>query len=383
KDLRKVPKIMEDAIDCETSNDDDDDETKMFTIGDNNAPDAKRTKVQEALEQLRLSRRSQEFQGTVKILCQPEYAPKLTSLKSLNLYDCQISKLDGLGDMFSTASPVLETLNLGRNPITDIPPDFVKMQSLQHVWMDDCQLQGELPSPLMELQNLTSLRLPNNRISEVKLREKSLDAFDTEIEPQPSLKVLCLDRNALKGLPVKMNEWVPNLEELMVRHNELTDLGAETLSSSLRIVHISSNQLTSLDSLMKESNGSDGSDDVMSQSASQVPNLTHLYANANRLEKLPAGILTAHPYLQRLVVSHNTPLKEMPQEVWDKIETCDNTVGDSDEEGDDAATGESCNILWQPNPNLKKPGSDEKGGEDKEDGGEATEDVDADDAMEE
>ena len=173
KDLRKIPKILEDAVDCVV-----DEDASMLADSTNNSittdctdnrnrDNPKRTKVEEPLQELRLSRRSQEFRGTVQILCQPQYAPKLTALKSLNLYDCQISDLQGMGDMFATASPSLETLNLGRNPLSQIPDDFSKMQSLKHVWMDDCRLEGTLPQPLMELQNLESLRLPNNKIAEV------------------------------------------------------------------------------------------------------------------------------------------------------------------------------------------------------------------------
>lgn len=345
KDLRKVPKILEDAVDCDT-NDTTDDENGAN--GNNaEAPDVKRTKVQEPLRELRLSRRSQEFEGTVKILCQPQYAPKLTQLRSLNLYDCQISDLEGMGEMFSSSSPHLETLSLGRNPLSDIPDDFSKIQSLKHVWMDDCLLEGSLPKPLMELQNLESLRLPNNKITQISILENTLDAFDTEVVSQPNLKVLCLDRNALTELPPKMKEWAPKMQELMVRHNHLTALGTNVLPPTLCILHVSSNQLASLDEIMQNNDDDDGLDIPISN----CPNLTHIYANSNQITHLPEGILTGHSKLQRLVISHNPHLKELPLEIWSFLEQ----AGDQMEQ-----KGMRCEIVWQPNPNIQRPGASQE-----------------------
>jgi Leucine-rich repeat (LRR) protein len=334
KDLRKVVQLLDDAVDCNTN--DITDEDHLSNHGITNTPDAKRTKFQEPLRELRLSRRPQEFQGTIKILCQPQSATKLTQLRSLNLYECQISTLDGMGDMFSSSSPQLETLNLGRNPLSFIPDDFTKMQSLKHVWLDDCQLEGSLPKPLMELTNLESLRLPNNKITEIVILENTLDDFDSEVIPQPSLKVLCLDRNNLTELPSKMKDWVPQLQDLMVRQNQLTTLGTNVLPPNLCILHVSSNQLTSLDEIIYDIDK--GSLDTPK---SNCPNLTHIYANSNMLTHLPEGILTSHSQLQRLGVSHNPLMKELPLEIWNYLEN--------------ESEGHRCEILWQPNPSIRSP----------------------------
>jgi Leucine-rich repeat (LRR) protein len=334
KDLRKIPQILDDAVECDTNDNIDEENTDH---GSNTAPDAKRTKVQEPLRELRLSRRPQEFQGTVKILCQPCCAPKLRQLKSLNLYDCQISNLDGMGDIFSSSSPQLETLNLGRNPLSNIPDVFSKIQSLKHVWLYDCQLEGSLPRPLMELTNLESLRLPNNKITEIAVLEHTVDDFDSEVISQPRLKVLCLDRNLLTELPTRMKEWVPQLQDLMVRHNQLTSLGTNVLPPNLCILHVSSNQLTSLDEIIYDRDNS-----ILGTRKSKCPNLTHIYANSNKLTHLPEGILTSHSQLQRLVVSHNPLMKELPLEIWNSLEH--------------EREGQRCEILWQPNPNIQRPG---------------------------
>ena len=144
---------------------------KRKTNNDNNNNTTKRIKKEKSLTFLPLGRRSQEFCGSTKILCEPTFVTKLTQLQNLNLYDNQITSIDGLGSFLSKASPNLRTINLGRNPLKEIPKDFALLQSLHNVWFDDCLLEGELPKPLLELSNLQTLRLPNNKITTIHPRE--------------------------------------------------------------------------------------------------------------------------------------------------------------------------------------------------------------------
>jgi Leucine-rich repeat (LRR) protein len=299
KDLRKIAKILEDAVECvptdnkdNKDNDDDVDDPSR----------SKRPKIERPLQELRLGRRQQEFQGTVQILCQPKYLPKLQDLQSLNLYDCGIANLDSisvLGDC-----PNFEILNLGRNPLTTLPDELCKVTSLQQIWLDDCQLAGALSQCLLNLPNLSLLRAPHNHITEIP----------ASIAQCTQLKILCLDRNELTSLP---EDLPPQLEELLVRHNQLTEL-PKSLPPSLRILHISSNQLTELNSV-----------------ADNCKELTHVYANGNQLTTLPEGLFEAP--LQRLVVSHN-PIASVPPVFWTQTE---------------------CEIVWKPNPHLE-PSSEEE-----------------------
>ena len=293
--------------------------------------------------------------------------------------------------MFEIASPNLETLNLGRNPLSDgIPAEMAKAQSLKHLWLDDCGLTGSLPRALLNLRNLVTLRVPNNNITDLPIGgiNRNIDEDDNDgtlnaVTPLKHLKILCLDRNRLGGggdngidmeekqgggtssasdstmlsssrktvLPSNLAEWVPNLEELLLRHNQLSKLGVTEWPSALRILHVSSNRLIDLNELVP---AVADADDTNENSPSSLPSsLTHLYANGNRLERLPKGVLSNHPKLQRLVISHNPPLKELPDEMWKEL-----GLFSKDQEADTAngAThSSSCEILWQPNSNLKPP----------------------------
>jgi Leucine-rich repeat (LRR) protein len=319
KDLRKIPRIMEDAPDCPSpsSMDATNDELQQKQKHRD-----KRFKGESSLSELRLGRRHQEFQGSLQILCQPKYIPKMQNLKSLNLYDCGISNVDQIGLL--AECPALELLNLGRNPLQELSPDLAKLQSLKHIWLDDCQLSGSIPTPLLELSQLETLRMPNNQIT---------DIFG--IAKLSKLKLLCLDRNQLVALPNELGR-LSELEELYVRHNELSALPSTTANaadddgtmttecfaalSSLHILHLSSNQLTDIDAV------------------AGCTALTHLYANANQLtaitDEFVAALLRSST-LRRLVVSHN-PITSVSAAIWNWTITKD----------------DDCEIVWHPNPDL-------------------------------
>jgi len=188
KDLRKIPKILSDALqtppDCNT-----DDESIQESI----------------LTHLRLSRRPEEFNGSISILCNPNYKSALQNLTKLSLYDCQISSLENIGTL---ACPCLQDLNLGRNPLKSLPDDLaIFRSSLKRLWCDDCQLTGKIPHCVFELQKLEVLRMSNNQI-------KTLNG--DQIERLQLLKILCLDGNDIELIPQQIGN-LSNLESLLLR----------------------------------------------------------------------------------------------------------------------------------------------------------------------
>jgi Leucine-rich repeat (LRR) protein len=298
KDLRKIPKILDDAIVVVDENDDDDDgKAEAKDAVDPATRSTKRLKRPDALLDLKLGRRQQEFQGTLTILCQPHYLPKMQHLQSLNLYDCDISNLDDIG-MF--AKTPLQVLNLGRNPLKELPASLGQLHSLRELWLEDCGLQGDFPDCVLQLPHLKLLRASNNQWTELP----------SAISKMISLEVLCLDRNQFQTLPSELAQ-LKNLHSLLVRHNLLTRLpeGVPCANMPLQLLHVSSNQLTHLpDSIV------------------ECTTLTHVYANSNQLTALPVGMEQGLPQLERLNVSHN-PLATLSPQFVARFGTPDATTG--------------------------------------------------------
>ena len=257
--------------------------------------------------------RKSEFKGSVKILCQPSNAPALTQLKSLSLYDCEISDLTGIG-----LCENLVYLNVGRNPITELPvDDFAKLASLKIVCLDDCQLKGSLSRAITDLgSSLQELRLSNNQISDVTEQISNLS----------SLEILGLDGNRLTSLPDALTDLL-NLRILLLRGNQLTELPDLRGLISLNLLHVSSNQLEG--------------DALLEAQLPECGSLTHVYANSNRLTVLPEGLETL-PDLQHLNVAHNA-LEHLSDALLQKW-------GEPDEDG--ILGGGKCRVVLTANPVL-------------------------------
>ena len=299
RDLRKIPEILSACL----PNNDDDDETKneiATTTGGG------------VLKELRLARRPAEFNGTISILCQPQLAPALTHLQALSLYDCNISNLDGIG--FFGSPPPLETdtsnqsgnscccpnlmeLNLGRNPLTKLPSELSLLKgSLKILWCDDCNLSGPLPDCLYELDKLETLRMTNNKISELS---------NTKIQKwKHSMKVLSLDGNELVHLPLEMTN-LTTLNTLLLRNNKLKSLpeGLPGPSmSNLSFFHISSNELTSLPT-----------------SIIHCTSLEKVYLNGNKISNLPPGFAKQLSKLSHLNLTNNSISEDLPQDFTNRF----------------------------------------------------------------
>jgi Leucine-rich repeat (LRR) protein len=307
KDLRKIPTILADA--------------SKSSKNDKNKNDTDKS----SLVDLSLQRRKAEFRGTVKILCQPSNAPSLCQLKSLSLYDCEINSLQGLGVL-----DTLETLNVGRNPLKDLPDDFVKLQNLKVLWLDDCALEGTLPTVICELAHLKELRVSNNQLT----------AIPPEIQLLQNLNILGLDRNQLETIPVEI-QALKNLTHLLLRQNGLKELPDINYNlPKLQILHVSSNQLTSLPVTMFQ----------------QCPQLTHVYANSNKLTSVDTDVIASFELLtnlQHVTLAHNV-IAYLPSDFW-------RTFGKPDQDGvchlnrtTDADSNSKCTVALRGNPVVQQ-----------------------------
>jgi leucine-rich repeat protein SHOC2 len=295
KDLRKIPAILADAQST-----------------DENAP------PRSNLRDLRLPRRKAEFAGSVKILCQPAHATALEQLESLSLYECEIANIEGMGGML----PSLTCLSLGRNPLSSLPADLGLLTQLKELWLDDCQLKGPLPDPILQLTSLEELRLSNNQITSLP---------ETMADSLPNLRVLSLDRNHLTSVPDRLQD-LTHLQTLLLRHNQLTELPAGVPGpqmTALRLLHVSSNLLTTLPDTL-----------------AACPQLTHVYANGNQIRTLPSNLFVSTDdttsSLRHLNLTHNQ-IEQLPA-TWGELYG-DGRVSVSSDKDD-----ESCVVLVRGNP---------------------------------
>jgi hypothetical protein len=70
------------------------------------------------VDTLKLSKRTAEFQGTLRIICQETKIKLMCNLKVLNLYDNALTTVDGIGLLSQTP---IEELNLGCNKLNKLP----------------------------------------------------------------------------------------------------------------------------------------------------------------------------------------------------------------------------------------------------------------------
>jgi Leucine-rich repeat (LRR) protein len=161
-------------------------------------------------------------------------------------------------------------LNLGRNPIREIPKSFSLLQSLERLWFDDCQLSGPIPEEILCLHNLIELRISNNALTSIQPVDAS---NDIGIKRLSNLNVLCLDGNKIENIPRDLVH-LTQLQSLLLRKNQINDLPEGVPGPShveLKLFHVSSNKLSRLPMSLVE-----------------CPALETIYANGNEISDIPS-----------------------------------------------------------------------------------------------
>jgi len=172
-------------------------------------------------EHLKLAKKKFDFQGTVRVLCKESRLEALATLRVLNLYDNELTSVQGMGLLAQT--PV-EDINLGNNNLTSIPLEFGALKGLKTLWLDDNKLT-DFPVCLCQLDGLETLRLSGNE----------LHAVPPSVANLQRLRVLALDNNALKEFPAGVLQ-LPLLQHLWLRQNALRDLPEDLDKLTVRVV---------------------------------------------------------------------------------------------------------------------------------------------------
>ncbi len=150
----------------------------------------------------------------------PESFGRLSKMYSLTLNNTQIGSLGfKLADM-----PSLAKLDLGYNPITELPDDFFAGNTvLREARLDGLHL-AQFPSSIKENPSLTTLMLRDCGLTEIP-----------QAVCEAQMVGLSLDDNAFTSLPAGQLAQMPRLEQLMASGNPL---GSAPAIAHDKLIHI-------------------------------------------------------------------------------------------------------------------------------------------------
>ena len=211
----------------------------------------------------------------------PENIGNLTSLKSLDLSNTQISALpESIGNLTS-----LQSLYLSNTQISALPESIENLTSLQSLYLSFTQI-SELPESIGNLTSLQSLDLESTQISELP----------ESIEKLTNLQSLDLSFTQISELPDSI--WnLTSLQGLNLRYTQISEL-PESIGKlmSLKSLNLRATQISEL-----------------SESIGKLTSLQSLNLNSTQINKLPESIgkLTS---LQRLDLSF-TQIRELPESI--------------------------------------------------------------------
>lgn len=245
-----------------------------------------------------------------ELLCIPPSVKQLKNLQTLRCSYNTLSQEDISADLYALDD--LTTLDLSHNRLSEIPEELAKADSLLVLSLSHNKITSIPHVILVHLTELQHLDLSYNR----------LESIPPQLRRLASLTTLILSGNPLNNDKLKS---LFSLEELT--HLELRDTG-RTLSNippefadlaNLTDLDLSSNQLTSIPptlfllSKLKRLNISENQLRTLPDDITSWGKLESLSLSRNHLTELPASMGQLHT-LRRLIVNHNN-IKALPREI--------------------------------------------------------------------
>ena len=211
----------------------------------------------------------------------PENIGNLTSLKSLDLSNTQISALpESIGNLTS-----LKSLYLSNTQISALPESIGNLTNLKNLYLRSTQISA-LPESIGKLTNLQYLSLISTQINELP----------ESIGNLTSLQSLYLSNTQISALPESI-ENLTSLQSLYLSFTQISEL-PESIGN-----------LTSLQSLDLESTQIS----ELPESIGKLRSLQYLLLRFSHISVLPR-IIGSLPKLIILDLEHNT-LSELPEEL--------------------------------------------------------------------
>ncbi len=206
---------------------------------------------------------------------------------------------------FSATSGHVRALNLSKQKLPSLPPNFGDLIYLQRAWLAGNQLT-ELPTSFGNLRSLRKLNLIGNTLAslpntigdlptleKLDLGKNQLTFLPEQIGRIQTLEKVSLNENKLQKLPSSIGN-LQNLKEIDLSHNLLTELPEKIGNPPLlEYLDLSFNLLTKLQ-----------------ETIGDLQTLKELMLSHNNLKSLPESITYLY-LLQKLDLSHNK-LVELP-----------------------------------------------------------------------
>ncbi|KAK8899010.1 hypothetical protein M9Y10_001306 [Tritrichomonas musculus] len=225
------------------------------------------------------------------------------NLPQLQTLDLSKNQIHDLPNNFSKSFPNLQNLDLSHNFISFLPDDDTYFPNTLKELNISQNCIEKVSTSITSLPNLSILNLSYNRLTEIPCLNGSLTKVIlsnnkiSRIEKQElnSLNFILLQNNEITSFPIEIES--PNLIGILLNNNKISEINASMLkiSYNLSLIDLSFNQIESIPKELFEC----------------FPNLLRLFVHFNKITDIPSEIIYCQ-FLQRFNISFN-PIKKLPK----------------------------------------------------------------------
>ena len=218
--------------------------------------------------------------------------PNYRTLKKIDLSYKDLKKIPSELSVMNS----LEAINLGGNYLTDFPYELLKLPKLERLDLEGNQIESVDFKNKVENRTLRVLILNDNPIQTIAAFNQLLVLEELELS-RNKLKFVHVSNRQLKKIRLSFNElkdfpsiYSPNLKELNLVGNNLSEINLHRISPSVQKLYLAGNQINNLQ--------------FYSDIFFEESNLKVLDLSNNLLKNYPYA-LHKFPYLEMLNLSEN------------------------------------------------------------------------------
>ncbi|MEM8642989.1 MAG: COR domain-containing protein [Cyanobacteria bacterium P01_G01_bin.54] len=214
-------------------------------------------------------------------------------------------------------------LNLSGVGLKKLPPEIASLQNLQSLYLENNQI-SEISEALTSLQNLQFLYLRNNQINKIPeslpslkslkfiyLANNQIRKISEALASLQSLKSINLENNRITEIPEVLIS-LENLQFINLSNNQISEI-PEVLTSlqSLRFINLSNNQIREIPEalaslqFLQSINLSNNQIREIPEVLASLQSLQHLDLYNNQISEIPESLETLFSNLEKLDLREN------------------------------------------------------------------------------